>query len=194
MPIIGDPFPVLETKRLILRAFSLDDAPRVQQLVNCVEIARNTSHIPYPYTLRMARAWIEGQAVARQNGSDIVWALVQRESALVIGAMGLQLELEHDQGILGYWIGTAYWNRGYCTEAGRAVLNYAFRQLGLHRVGAEHFHWNPASGRVMQKLHMRYEGRRRQCSIKKGNEYADLICYGILRDEYLEAERKRLVG
>ena len=60
---------------------------------------------------------------------------------------------------LGYWIGVPWWNRGYATEAGRALLDFGFGTLGLHRIMAHHMMRNPASGRVMQKLGMTRDPR-----------------------------------
>jgi RimJ/RimL family protein N-acetyltransferase len=96
--------------------------------------------------------------------------------------MGIEINRPHDAGELGYWIGKPYWNQGYCTEAAKAVLRYVFSALELNRVGAIHFTRNPASGRVMQKIGMRYEGERRQ-ALKRWGEYVDIACYGILRED-----------
>jgi RimJ/RimL family protein N-acetyltransferase len=60
--------------------------------------------------------------------------------------------------------------------------------MGLHRIVATHFQRNPASGRVMQKLGMRYEGCLRE-HVFKGGRYQDLMLYGILRDEWLTSEQ-----
>ena len=71
--------------------------------------------------------------------------------------MGLVIQRWRDAGVLGYWIGKPYWG-GYATEAAAALLDLAFGPLGLHRVEATHLTRNPASGRVMEKLGMRFEG------------------------------------
>jgi [ribosomal protein S5]-alanine N-acetyltransferase len=84
---------------------------------------------------------------------------------------------------MGYWIGVPYWGRGYCTEAAGALLAHAFGPLGLHRVHATHLTRNPASGRVMQKLGMRHEGRMREHFLKWG-VFEDVERYGILDREW----------
>ena len=76
-----------------------------------------------------------------------------------------------------------YWKQGYCTEAARAVLRYGFETRGLNRIGARHLARNPASGRVMQKLGMHYEGTRRQHVLKWG-VFEDIVLYAILKSEY----------
>jgi RimJ/RimL family protein N-acetyltransferase len=77
-----------------------------------------------------------------------------------------------------------YWNRGYCTEASRAVIELGFTQLGLHRIQARHLTRNPASGRVMQKLGMQPEGVNRD-AILKNDRFEDLATYAILADEWM---------
>jgi hypothetical protein len=68
------------------------------------------------------------------------------------------------------------------TEAAHAVVRYAFDDLDLHRVYAHHFVGNPASGRVLQKIGMTYDGRRRQHTVKWGARL-DSESYAILRDD-----------
>jgi [ribosomal protein S5]-alanine N-acetyltransferase len=84
---------------------------------------------------------------------------------------------------LGYWIGKDFWNKGYGTEAACAVLKYGFKVMGLHRIHAHHFGSNPASGKIMQKLGMTYEGTKRQ-HIKKWDKFEDAVVYGILKNEF----------
>jgi RimJ/RimL family protein N-acetyltransferase len=72
---------------------------------------------------------------------------------------------------------------GFATEAGAALLRYGFETLGLNRIFAHHMRRNPASGRVMQKLRMRYEGSLRQ-HFRRNDRFEDLECYGILKQEY----------
>ena len=91
-------------------------------------------------------------------------------------------ESEAERAELGYWIGVPSWNQGYATEAAAAVVSYAFGELNLHRVWAQHLARNAASGRVMQKIGMQHEGRLRQHARTNGIP-EDLESYAILRDE-----------
>ena len=96
------------------------------------------------------------------------------------------IDKQNNSAELGYWIGKPYWNSGYATEASRAVLKYGFEVLGLNRIHASHFRRNPASGRIMEKIGMKYEGCLRQ-HFKKWGKFEDLETYGILRSEYATA-------
>jgi RimJ/RimL family protein N-acetyltransferase len=169
----------LETERLVLRAFRLDDAPEVQRLAGAREVAAGTLAIPHPYPDGAAEEWISGQA--EEDGPT--FAIERKEDGALVGAIGLRFEREHDRAELGYWVGVPYWNRGYATEAGRAALRHGFETEGLNRIYAFHFTNNPASGRVLQKLGMTHEGRRRAHTLKRG-EYLDNETYGILRSEW----------
>jgi len=114
----------------------------------------------------------------------VTFAIVHREEKYLVGAIGLSgISKEHETAEVGYWIGKPYWNQGYCTEAVKAVLKYSFDVLKLHRIHARHFKSNPASGRVMQKSGMKYEGCLRQ-HFKKWGNYEDSELYGILREEF----------
>jgi len=94
----------------------------------------------------------------------------------------------HDvAGVLGFWIGTDYWSQGYATEAGRAVIRFAFEQLNLNRVHAHHMVRNPASGRVLEKLGMKREGVLRQ-RLKKWGVFEDVVVMAILREEWAGAQ------
>jgi RimJ/RimL family protein N-acetyltransferase len=89
-------------------------------------------------------------------------------SGIVLGAINLRLELPHQRGELGYWIGEPYWGRGYATEAVSALIRYGFDTVGLNRIYARHLARNPASGRVMAKAGMQREGAQRQHVLKSG--------------------------
>lgn len=175
--------PILETQRLILRPFTLADAPDVQRLAGERDIAAVTQNIPHPYKDGMAEQWIATHSSALQNGTGITFAIVLRENDLLCGAIGLGINKANNNAELGYWIGKPYWGRGYCTDAARSLLQYGFETFELHRIHSGHFSHNPASGRVMQKIGMKYEGCRRQYVFKWGN-YVDLELYGILKSEW----------
>jgi ribosomal-protein-alanine N-acetyltransferase len=140
--------------------------------------------VPHPYEDGLAEKWIGSHQEGFEKGEETVFAITLKESGVLIGAIGLILDHTHELGALGYWIGKPYWNRGYCTEAARAILHYAFIELRLNRVHAHHFNHNPASGRVMQKVGMRHEGCLRQHT-KKWGEFIDNETYGILRSEFV---------
>lgn len=180
--------PTLSTERLILRPLTLADAKRVQQLAGAYEIADTTGHMPHPYQDGMAEEWIKGHASEFEHGEGVTFGIQLRETGELVGAIGLTIQYHNDRAEMGYWIGVPYWNRGYTTEAARAVLQYAFEELKLNRVYASHFPRNPASGRVMQKAGMKYEGTLRAHFVRWGKS-EDLVYYGILKNEWQDKSR-----
>lgn len=172
--------PTIQTDRLTLRPFTLADAPEVQRLAGDRAIADTTFSIPHPYEDGMAEAWISSHPETFNNNQGVTFAIARNSNNVVVGAISLMHMVKGHQAELGYWIGTPYWNNGYCTEAGRAVIEYAFTELGLIRVHAAHITRNPASGRVMQKLGLQHEGCRYQ-HIRKRDRFEDVELYGILK-------------
>ncbi len=175
--------PSLSTERLLLRPFSLSDARDVQRLAGDKSIADTTLSIPHPYEDGAAEEWISKHQETFDRGEGVTFAVTTKTDGTLIGAISLMGVREGHQAELGYWIGKTYWDKGFCTEAARAVLQYAFREMDLLRVHACHLSRNPSSGRVMQKIGMQYEGRRRQ-HVKKWNIPEDLELYGILRSDW----------
>jgi len=175
--------PALKTPRLSLRPFELSDAKDVQRLAGDRAIADKVFHIPHPYEDGMAEEWISTHQPGFEEGEHAIFAIVLGGKNLLIGAITLTIRLEYERAGLGYWIGKPYWNCGYCTEAGRAVLQYGFETLNLNRIWASHMTRNPASGRVMQKLGMIHEGTARQHT-KKWNLFESLEFYAILKSEW----------
>ena len=175
--------PTIHTERLVLRPFQLTDAPEVQRLAGDRAIAAVTQAIPHPYEDGMAQDWIKTHPKNFVEGKGVVFAIAFPETNMLCGAIGLLINQEHNHAELGYWIGQPFWGNGYCTEAALAVLKYGFESLGLHRIYSSHFSSNPASGRVMQKIGMRYEGCLRQHILKWG-KFQDIVKYGILKSEW----------
>jgi len=177
--------PTLETTRLVLRPFTLVDANRVQRLAGDAAIADTTLNIPHPYEDGMAEEWIESHPQQFAEGRAATFAVVLKGAGpgLLVGAVGLEITPRFSRGEIGYWIGREYWGQGYCTEAARAVLRYAFEERGLHKVTGSHFARNPASGRVMEKIGMTREGYLRE-HVRKGDRYEDLVVWGILRSDW----------
>lgn len=131
----------------------------------------------------MAEQWIAMQQPMFERGEGIVWAITRRTDHSLCGAINLLIDSAHQIAEIGYWIGLPYWGQGYATEAAHAAIRYGFETLQLHRIYATHLARNPASGRVMQKAGMRYEGRLREHFFKWG-VHEDLLYYGILRAEW----------
>jgi RimJ/RimL family protein N-acetyltransferase len=175
--------PVLETPRLRLRPFVAADGPDVERLAGDRAIADTTQNIPYPYPAGAGAAWIASLPGIWEAGNGVTFAITDRESGALIGGIGLAITRISASAELGYWIAVPHWGRGYATEASRAVLALGF-DMGVHRVQARHLTRNPASGRVMVKLGMTFEGVLREAATKWGR-FEDVALYAVLEREFL---------
>ena len=184
-----EPYPELRTARLILREFSLEDAPEVQRLVGEWEVARPLLIVPHPYEDGMAQEWIATHRPAYEAGERVTWAVALREEGALVGSITLHLHPLHDNAELGFWIGKPYWGLGYATEAAEEVVRYGFEDLALNRIHAQHFGSNPASGRVMRKVGMSLEGVRPE-HLKKWETYEDRVDYGLLARDWRKKKRE----
>jgi len=175
--------PTIRTERLKLRPFTLDDASEIQRLLSEWDVVYTTERIPHPYENGMAEEWIKAHQNDFNRGDEVTLAITHGGHGYLIGAITLRINKEYQKASLGYWIGKPYWNNGYCTESAQAILSYGFEVLGLNRIYATHMNRNPTSGRVMQKVGMKYEGHLRQ-HIQRWGIFEDIEYYGILRNEY----------
>lgn len=168
--------PELATRRLLLRSFKFSDAEDVRNLAGNFNVSKTTLNIAHPYELGMAEKWIGSHSKKWSACTDVFYAITLSDTKELIGAISV-VGMDGVKGELGYWIGEPHWNRGYCTEAAKALLGFSFESLGLSRIVAEHLSSNPASGRVLRNAGMKYVGR-----ISKPDRYrkmADLELYEI---------------
>lgn len=176
--------PVIETRRLLLRPFTLSDAGEVQELAGKREVAETTSYIPHPYEDGMAEAWIASHSVAWADRTRVAYAIEAKDSGRLIGAVSLS-KIDKTNAELGYWIGLPFWGNGYCTEAAKKLLEVAPMEFGIFDIRAVHLLANPASGRVLQKLGLSHAGNEQMPD--RNGAMADVGVYvGNLRELFLE--------
>lgn len=144
--------PVLKTRRLVLRAPTADDAEAIVAVMNDRRIAENTARIPHPYTLKDAQTFTDKAA----SGSEVVFVATLADGR-VIGTCGIGT-LRADGPEIGYAIGIPHWGHGYATEAARAIVDHAFRDIGLRELHAGARVSNPASRRVLEKCGFQWTG------------------------------------
>jgi ribosomal-protein-alanine N-acetyltransferase len=171
--------PSLHTGRLLLRPYSLADVPDLVRLAGAREIAATTLRIPHPYREQDAVDFIASCSADFDLDRSARFAITLRDGGAFCGGIGLRIERWQHQAELGYWLGVAYWRKGYATECAQAVVRFGFDTLKLHRIFASHFAHNQASGRVLQKIGMHYEGRLR-ANVLKWDQFYDSELYGIL--------------
>lgn len=175
--------PTFETERLMLRPFTLEDAPRVQSLAGDPEVAKTTLTIPHPYADGVAEEWISKHASLAERGHYPFAICLKDAEHTLIGCISIGTHPHYHRAEIGYWIGVDYWSKGYGTEAAKRVIQFGFEELKQNKIWAAAFTFNPGSSKIMEKIGMSYEGTFRDHVIKNG-EYQDLAYYGILRSEW----------
>src|SRR5579872_3047842 len=145
--------PVLETRRLTLRAPRHEDVKAIAVLANDRRIAENTACIPHPYRIEDADEFVAG---VNRRGGEACFALLL--DGTLIGMCGI--DPRDDGAELGYWLGVGYWGRGLMTEAARAVIDHAFGDLRLESLQSGARVSNPASRRVLEKCAFQWTGVR----------------------------------
>ena len=181
-PMFFSHLPVLETEDLLLRRIRQKDAADIYRYASDAEVARFVLWDPH-------RSPAETRSIVRdlrrrcRLGYPSSWAVTLRDTGRVIGTIGfVWYSAENASAELGYSFARDCWNRGYATQALKAVTGAAFRYLPVNRLEAQHDVRNPASGRVMQKCGFRREGILRNRIRNKG-EYIDVALYALLRQD-----------
>ena len=170
----------LRTERLVLREFAPDDWEALHAIESRPEVARYQSFAPRtPDESRLyVREAIHGAADDPRLTYDLAVAIASEDR--LIGRCGLGIsDAEPREAMLWYTLHPDEWGRGYTTEAARAIVDFGFRMLGLHRIWADCDPANVASWRVLEKLGMRREGHLRENAWVKG-EWVDSLIYAIL--------------
>ena len=173
----------IETPRLILRRFTLEDAPAMYR--NWASDPEVTKFLTWP---AHSSVEISRQVLldwTGQYGEDTFyqWAIVPKNTGEPVGSIGAVCLNEQTQLVhIGYCIGAYWWHQGITSEAMKAVMDYFFDEIGVNRVESRHDPRNPNSGAVMRKCGMKFEGTLRQ-SDWNNQGICDASWYGILASE-----------
>jgi len=179
----------IETERLILRKWRIDDAEDV------FSYCGDRTIVPIPHksvdqTKNELEKWIKDY----QKIDTYEWGIELKTIKKIIGVIFVVKKDDKNEVCrIAYTLSKKYWNNGYATEALYHVLRYLLNDVGYNRVEGGHFVDNPASGRVQEKAGMKYEGTKRQDSINwKTGKFIDSKLYGILKDDLMaENDKKR---
>ena len=174
----------LETERLILRQFKIEDYVEMYNNWACEDVVTKfltwQTHTNLDVTKSVLADWILKYA----NKDFYNWAIELKEENRLIGNISVvSLREETLSAILGYCMGSKWWGKEIMPEAGKAVLKYLFEEVGFNRIAANHDKNNPKSGRVMQKIGMTYEGTLRSAGFCNQGIIDD-VRYSILKSEW----------
>ena len=172
----------LETERLILRRYTLDDVDGMYYGwatdENTTKYVSWNVHPDKEFTKEL----ITKRIAAYEEGA-YDWVVEVKDSHELIGNIRVgHMSKKNHNAEIGYCYGSKYWNKGYATEALKAVIDYLLDECELHVVEAKHYSTNPASGKVMRKAGMIQEAVLVERRYEENTDtYSDLICYYIKR-------------
>lgn len=178
--------PTLETDRLILRPLNSADAPSIQEKASVRAIADTTISIPHPYPNEEAEHYIERQLNAWKAGHSVTFGIAGKPQGEICGVLEIRdIERDHSQAELSFWIAAEFWGQGYMSEALKPAIAFGFNHLSLNRLYAYHMLRNPGSGKVLQKNGFVQEGVLRQ-RVRKWGVFEDVALWAMLQKDWFE--------
>lgn len=183
-------FILFETERLYLREFNMDDADAVYAYAGDAE---NTVYMDWgPESMDGVISFVKSRLAHQINTPRCVYdfAICLKRTGEFIGAMGLYLDDNRQQAMLGYILNKAFWGSGYAVEAAKGFLKFGFMSLDLHRIWAKCDSENLSSEAVMRRIGMRKEGEMkyaRYTRVRAREQWRSEKYYAILQRDYLNA-------
>lgn len=179
----------LETNRLILRKVEEKDyKDAFKNWCNSEQVDKYvtwTKHKSEEETKELYTKWSN-----EYDEKTYRWIIELKELHETIGTIDVSKKfLDFGTCEIGYCLSDKYWNQGIMTEAVKEVIRFLFEECEADTIWAEFLENNPASGKVMEKAGMIYEGRLRSRIFDKNNKRNDLLVYSILKEEYLNQKK-----
>ena len=178
----------LGTKDLILRKVTKEDAKNAYYNWCSSEVVSKyvtwTKHKNQEETEKLYEMWEKEY----EDLTTYRWIVEERKTKEVIGTIDIPSKkwLLYDTCEIGYCYGEKYWNKGYATQALKRVVEFLFEEVEAEVIFADHMSNNPASGCVMKKSGMKYDGTLRGRIIDKDGVRNDLVSYSITKEEYFK--------
>ena len=175
---------IIETERLILRAWNYSDISVLTEELNNLNVTKWLANIPYPYSEDDAKSFIKYSLDNHLYNFAIV---LKAENKVIGGTQLSNIDKYNGTAGGGIWIAEPYWGNGYGKEAFNARIKYAFEELGLRRLENGYFKGNEKSHKMQLSLGYRDEGIRREKFIcKSTGKVMDEYITGLLKDEWIK--------
>lgn len=174
--------PKLKTERLMLRPIERTDADDVFDYARNELVGPSAGWKPHT-SVSESREFIDYSIKKKAHGQPGVYAILEKNSDKVIGTIEVH-SVHQTRGEIGFVLHPDYWNKGYVTEAAKAIIIYAFEILKLKRLAYCHFPDNLASKRVCEKCEFTFEGILRKKFHRYDGTVLDDVVYSIIDDDY----------
>jgi len=174
----------IETERLILRKFRYtDDDNMLKYWISDPEIQSLYSEPVYS-TKQEVKELLDKYISSYEKNDFYRWAITSKETDECIGQIAYFLvDSKNHFAEIEYCIGSLFQRKGLATEATKAVIQYGFDKMNLHKVQICHKSINLPSRKVIEKCGLTYEGTLRDFFYQDG-KYIDRLYYSILKDEF----------
>lgn len=175
---------LIETERLFLRPWRMEDIPDVVEGLNNLNVSKWLAYVPYPYTEDDAKNFIERSINNKLYNLAIV---LKSENKVIGGTQISDINLIHGTASGGIWLNENYHGKGYAFEAFGARIQYAFEKLNIRRFENGYFKGNEKSHKMQLKLGYKDEGIKREkyISLSTGNCEDECIT-GLLKREFID--------
>lgn len=178
---------IMDTSRLRLRPFEMKDArPMFDNWASDPEVAKYVTW-PAHSSVEVTRMLLGEWTAKYENPDYYNWAITTREGEPIGNISAVSGSEAIGSVEIGYCLSRAHWGGGIMTEALKAVIGYFVEEIGANRVEARYDVENPASGRVMVKAGMTYEGTLRQAA-RNNRGIIDIGICSILAEEWKRAQ------
>lgn len=174
----------IKTKRLVIRTTIREDVELLIKMDKDAHVQKflgGVKNIEYFERVK----FIEKKVRKNEQGCIGMLTVVLESTGELIGFLNFNIDEIANNAELSYIFDSQFWNKGYCTEACEKIIKIGFDYLDLHRVYADTISGNLSSIRVLEKLGMKKEGKRREhVFVETVGEYRDFLDYGILKQEF----------
>lgn len=176
----------IRTKRLLLRRFRAGD--EVQMFKNYTSDPKVTEYLTWQahQSVDATARYLSAVVLPAYDHPDTYRWAIEFEGEVIGAIDAVDVDTQNENCEIGYCMGKAWWGKGIMTEALQAVIRYMFAEPGFCCVHARHDEMNPASGRVMAKAGMKYEGMKRARRKSADGVCCGIATYSIARNEYTE--------
>ena len=178
----------LETERLILRKGTIQDAEEIFENYGKDSLVSKyvvwNQHQSVEDTIKFMKTWQESY----ESNDSYKWVVIEKETKKIIGSItAVKVDIKNDTVEIGYCFGSQWWNKGYATETLKKVIEFFFEEVEIETLYANHLTANIASGKVMEKAGMKFEGLLRNRMIDKiTKKPMGLKTYSIIKEDYFK--------
>ena len=177
--------PTLNTERLLLCKITPEHSADMYEYSSDPDVTKYLTWSPHS-SVKETERYINLLQKKYSDGTFNDWGLICKETGKFIGTCGYtSFDKPKNIGEIGYVLAKDFWGKGLAVEAVKTVMDFGFKNFGLDGYFAKHMEGNDASGRVMQKCGMTFEGMYKRSMFIKG-EFKNIVVYNISKNQFYD--------